>query len=73
MSAIFIIKYSGQPLRVPDMTLVPAREATQFTSEADAWRAAHENHLAPELCRVVPLDEALKADGVEPVPTKEAA
>ena len=62
MSAIFIIKYSGQPLRVADLTLVPTIQATQFTSEADAWYAAAHANLNPTLCQVVTLDKALEEE-----------
>jgi hypothetical protein len=57
MSAIFIIKYAGAPLRFAPRFQETVREdeATQFTSVGDAWREIYEQGLAAKHCEVVPL------------------
>lgn len=78
MSASFIIKYGGPPLRLPEKTSVKESQATPFASEADAWYAAYQAGLTSHLCAVVPqfaeMEKDGVRDGVEPVlTTKEAA
>jgi len=51
MSAAFYLTYRGKPIRfVGPRTIeeVPAVEATQFISEADAWWKAHQTGLMPQ-------------------------
>ena len=58
MSA-YILEYAGQPASIRPsgrVDLVSSdHSATHFSSEADAWLAAHHARLNPRLCRVVNL------------------
>ena len=54
MSGNFILKYAGAPVRVGTHIDLQQDDttATRFTSEAEAWLAAQQNHLAPNHCTV---------------------
>ncbi|MDE2020817.1 MAG: hypothetical protein KGJ13_10820 [Patescibacteria group bacterium] len=58
MSAIFIVKYAGWPIRLPSLDLTTPDRASQFISEADAWTEVHRANIDPHHCRVVTLDAA---------------
>lgn len=62
MSASFIIKYAGTPIRFTRSfaETVTEEKATQFTSEAEGWRATRENNLTFAHCEVVPLNQTTK-------------
>ena len=55
MSAIFIIRYAGAGVtfRSGQMEIVSDAEADTFTSEADAWYAAYQAGLSPNIVEVV--------------------
>ncbi len=55
MSGVFIVEYSGWPIRLPSLDLTTAERASQFISEADAWTEIHRANLDPAHCQVVPL------------------
>jgi len=58
VSHFVYLEYGGAPIRFhgPAFTTGgPAEQATQFTSHAEAWHAAHSAGLAPHNCRVVNL------------------
>ena len=59
MSAQFIIEYGGCPVRMGtgQTLLTTERSADRFTSEAEAWMAAHRAGLVPERVQVVNLYE----------------
>ena len=69
MSAIFIVKYAGSPLRLGrPVKLVSEDQATPFTSEADAWTAIREYNLTPKLCSVIPWPvESLPRTPLDPL------
>jgi hypothetical protein len=58
MSAIYIIKYAGAPLRFNRKfaQTCTVEEACQFTSEAEAWKQIYESNLTPKNCAVVSLN-----------------
>lgn len=58
MSAHFFLKFRGQYVRITYLAgktvaqLVDSKQATPFTSEADAWTAACQHHLQSDWCEV---------------------
>ncbi|MDE2098212.1 MAG: hypothetical protein KGL39_13235 [Patescibacteria group bacterium] len=58
MSAVFIVKYAGWPIRLPSLDLTTPDRASQFISEADAWTEVHRANIDPRHCSVVPLEAA---------------
>jgi hypothetical protein len=58
VSASFIILYDGRPVEIDlGVHLVEERFADRFTSEADAWTAAHREGLVPSRTDVVNLNQ----------------
>ena len=59
MSACFIIKYAGAPVRFANgqMLLADERTADKFVSEPEAWWAAYAHDLSPNLVTVVGLSQ----------------
>lgn len=62
MSAVFHIKYRGGFLRFEGRRVnrTDARNATPFTSEADALLKAHQLKLDPDFLEVVPANQTTK-------------
>jgi hypothetical protein len=69
MSAQFILEYAGWPMSVPSLKLVTEDRATVFTSEADAWLAAHQTGLAAHAFQVRSLYAEDKAAAQQHRPT----
>lgn len=68
MSAIYIVQYAGAPLRFTRQfaQVCTVTEASQFTSEAEAWLKCQAANLCLKHCAVVSLDEALRREGLSP-------
>ena len=67
MSAHFLVRYRGQPVRFTYRAgqrlweIVPRSLATPFIAEADAWHAACQHQLSPQFVEVTAASETGKA------------
>jgi hypothetical protein len=67
MSAQFIVRFRGQPVKFSHQAghrvaeIVPRTMASVFTAEADAWLAAHQHILRAEHVTVTSLEESAVA------------
>ena len=60
MNSSWIILYAGSPMKLPEIKMVGAGEATAYASEVDAWAAVRRHHLTYRYCRVLQLQTFLE-------------